>query len=185
MFLLVGLGNPGKDYASTRHNVGYMVVDAICQSYGLPMPENKKFQSLCTTGMIGTFKVLLIKPTTFMNLSGKAVQAAMAYYKIPLDHVVVFQDELDIATGQVKVKVGGGSAGHNGIKDIDKHIGKNYTRVRVGIDHPGHKDDVSDYVLHTFSKAELPKIEKACDAIASSIEDLLGGDDSEFMAKCV
>ena len=153
MWLLVGLGNPGPKHAGHRHNVGFQIVDEIAQHYHCSS-WSQKFNADVSTGQIDGEKVLLCKPQTYMNCSGQAVGEALRYYKIEPDHVVVFYDELDLPLGKVRVKQGGGSGGHNGIKDIDQHIGKDYWRVRFGIDHPGHKDRVTSYVLSDFGKDE-------------------------------
>ena len=158
IFLVVGLGNPGPEYALTRHNVGFLAVDATVRHHDCP-PYQEKFQGHMTR-LSYTLKsgeacdILFLKPSTFMNLSGRSVQAAMQFYKIPLSRVVVIHDDLDLEPGQVKVKWGGGNGGHNGLKSIDECVGKDYLRVRIGIGHPGHKDLVSPYVLGTFKKTD-------------------------------
>ena len=158
MQIWVGLGNPGAKYIGHRHNIGFMAIDAVGDDHNFP-PEKKDFKSLTRTGTITAdgrpVKVLLLKPQTFMNESGHAVRAAMNFYKVPLDKVTVFHDELDIAPGKFRMKFGGGIAGHNGLRSIRQHCGgADYWRVRMGIGHPGHKDKVASYVLSNFAKAE-------------------------------
>ncbi|GEM_PF-150387 len=154
MWLFVGLGNPGKTYERNRHNVGFMVADALAEAYGTS-PFRKKFNGLLADAVINGEKVALLKPDTFMNLSGQSVQPAMAFFKVTPDRVVVFYDELDLLPGKVRIKQGGGSGGHNGIKSIDQSLGnKDYWRVRIGIGHPGDKNRVSGYVLSDFDKAD-------------------------------
>ncbi len=159
MFLWVGLGNPGGKYAGHRHNIGFMAIDAIGDDYHFSS-EKKNFKGLIREGTISVegrpAKILLLKPTTFMNESGHSVRAAMNFYKISLDKVVVFHDELDIAPGKFRHKLGGGIAGHNGLRSIKQHCGgADFHRIRMGIGHPGHKDKVSGYVLSDFAKSEL------------------------------
>ena len=146
MWLIVGLGNPGSQYKRNRHNIGFMAVDEIVRRHDLSSSK-KKFQALLSEGEIVGEKVLVLKPQTYMNLSGQSVQAAASFYKIPLDHVVVFHDELDLAFGKIRVKFSGGAAGHNGLRSIDDHLGKDYWRVRLGIGHPGEKEFVTQHVL--------------------------------------
>ena len=153
MKLFVGLGNPGADYAGHRHNIGFMAVDRIAADHGFG-PWKRAFKGLVAEGRLGDQKVVLLKPDTFMNASGEAVQAAMAFYKLPIGDITVFHDELDLAPGKLRVKQGGGHAGHNGLRSVHAHIGEAYQRVRLGIGHPGHKDAVSAYVLHDFAKAD-------------------------------
>ncbi|TAH34759.1 MAG: aminoacyl-tRNA hydrolase [Alphaproteobacteria bacterium] len=153
MHLIVGLGNPGSEYQNNRHNVGFMVIDALVKKYHLSGPK-RKFESEVYEGNIKDYRVIAIKPQTFMNVSGVAVEQAMNFYKIPLDKIIVIHDELDIDPGELRFKSGGGSAGHNGLRSIDASIGNNYNRLRFGIGHPGHKDAVSSFVLHDFDKSE-------------------------------
>jgi peptidyl-tRNA hydrolase, PTH1 family len=150
MFVIVGLGNPGKEYAAHRHNVGFMAVDAIAQSHHFPSWQ-KKFSSLVTEGTIEGHKTLLMKPQTFMNDSGHALISLLNFFKIDASHVCVIYDELDLEPGKIRVKMGGGSGGHNGIKSIDQHCGKEYRRVRIGIGHPGRKELVHHHVLSDFT----------------------------------
>jgi PTH1 family peptidyl-tRNA hydrolase len=182
MWLIVGLGNPGSQYQHNRHNIGFMAVDEIIRRHNLSEPK-KKFQSLVSEGTLAGEKVLLMKPQTFMNLSGQAVQAAMAFYKIPSDQVIVFHDELDLAAGKIRTKFAGGAAGHNGIRSIDEHLGPEYWRVRLGIDHPGGKDRVHGYVLSDFDKADEVWLEKLLDAIGENAERLVKKDMDGFMSK--
>lgn len=169
--LLVGLGNPGAEYAAHRHNAGFMVLDAIAQAHGFPAWK-KKFSGLYAE----RDGVVLLKPLTFMNLSGQSVGEAARFYKVQPERIVVFHDELDVAPGDVRIKQGGGSAGHNGLKSLTAHLGgPDYWRVRIGIGHPGHRDQVSDYVLSNFSKADkalvgplVEKLAKHGDVIASN-----------------
>ncbi len=175
MLLLVGLGNPGCKHAGNRHNIGFMAVDEIADHHGFG-PEKSKFSGLIREGMIktdnGPKKAMVLKPTTFMNESGRAVQAAAKFYKIPLSQIVVFHDELDIDEGKFRVKIGGGIAGHNGLRSIRQHMSADFVRVRMGIGHPGHKDKVHSHVLSDFSKSELPWVEDLTRACARAIEFL-------------
>jgi len=151
--LFVGLGNPGAKYAHNRHNVGFMALEQIAADHGFS-PWRGKFQGAFSEGRLGREKVILLKPETFMNLSGQSVGEAMRFYKLEPEDVTVFHDELDLAPRKIRVKQGGGHAGHNGLRSIHQHIGPDYWRVRIGIGHPGHKDRVSGYVLHDFAKAD-------------------------------
>ena len=180
MKLLVGLGNPGADYAGHRHNIGYMALDAIAaaQDFG---PWKRAFKGVIAEGRLGTEKVVLLKPETLMNASGEAVQAALAFFKLPLADVVVFHDELDLSPGKMRVKQGGGHAGHNGLRSIHAHLGEAYGRVRLGIGHPGHKDAVAGYVLHNFAKADHAWLADMLDSIAAAAPDLAAGDAGRFM----
>jgi len=180
MQLWVGLGNPGPQYAMQRHNVGFMAVDTIADMHDFG-PVQKKFQGWLQEGRIGTSKVLLLKPATFMNESGRAVGEAMRFYKLGMDALTVFHDELDLAPFRVKVKQGGGHAGHNGLRSIDQHLGPDFRRVRLGIGHPGHKDRVTGYVLGNYAKAELDDLSMMLGAIAAEAPDLAAGDDARFM----
>jgi len=178
--LWVGLGNPGAQYAMHRHNVGFMAADTIAEVHGFG-PVQKKFQGWLQEGRIGTHKVLLLKPATFMNESGRAVGEAMRFYKLGLDALTVFHDELDLAPFKVKVKQGGGTAGHNGLRSIDQHLGADFRRVRLGIGHPGHKDRVTGYVLGNFAKAETDDLADMLGAVAAEAEWLAKGDGTRFM----
>ncbi|MCR4265758.1 aminoacyl-tRNA hydrolase [Nitratireductor sp. ZSWI3] len=180
MLLIAGLGNPGQQYAGHRHNVGFMAADAIFRRHSFA-PWSKKFSALVSEGRLGGEKVLLIKPQTYMNLSGQAVGEAMRFYKLTPADLIVFYDELDLAPGRLRVKTGGGSGGHNGIKSIDAHCGKDYRRVRIGIGHPGDKARVNGHVLGDFAKADQAWLEPLLDAIADNAGLLAGGDESGFM----
>jgi peptidyl-tRNA hydrolase, PTH1 family len=182
MLLVVGLGNPGSDYADNRHNIGFMAVDAVQRAHGFS-PFRGKFHGELADGNVAGEKVLLLKPTTYMNESGRAVQAAMAFYKIVPEDVVVFHDELDLAGGKLRIKRGGGHAGHNGLRSIHDHVGSAYARLRLGIGHPGDKDRVIGHVLKDFSKTERAWVEKLTDAIAEHFPRLVKGDDGGFMSK--
>ncbi|ATG49104.1 aminoacyl-tRNA hydrolase [Celeribacter ethanolicus] len=173
MRLFVGLGNPGAKYAGNRHNIGFMVLDRIASDHGFS-PWRAKFQGLTSEGRLGRDKVVLLKPETFMNLSGQAVGEAMRFYKLTPADVVVFHDELDLAPGKVRTKTGGGHAGHNGLRSIHQHIGPDYDRVRLGIGHPGHKDRVAPYVLSDFAKADqvwLDDVIRGCSDGAAALAD--------------
>ncbi|OSQ51385.1 aminoacyl-tRNA hydrolase [Marivita geojedonensis] len=180
MKLFVGLGNPGSGYARNRHNIGFMAVDRIASDHGFG-PWKSKFQGEFTEGRLGSDKVLLLKPGTFMNRSGQSVQAAMQFYKLEPADVVVFHDELDLAPGKCRVKQGGGHAGHNGLRSIHGHIGEAYGRVRLGIGHPGHKDKVAGYVLHDFPKADEVWLDDLLRGISDGAAYLADGDTGKFM----
>lgn len=180
--LIIGLGNPGTRYARHRHNIGFAVVDALANTYRFS-PWKHKFQGELAEGEIGTAKVLLLKPQTFMNLSGESVQQAARFYKIPLEQIFVIHDELDLPLGKLRVKCGGGNGGHNGLKSIDVHIGPDYWRVRFGIGHPGERELVSPYVLSDFAKAEEPAVKKIIAAICQHFSILLQNDEAGFMNK--
>ncbi len=180
MKLFVGLGNPGSEYARNRHNIGFMAVDAIAAEHGFS-PWRAKFNGQIAEGRLGSEKVLLLKPGTYMNLSGDAVQAALGFYKLVPDDVVVLHDELDLAAGKARLKTGGGSAGHNGIRSIDAHIGPEFTRVRLGIGHPGDKRLVSNYVLGDFAKSDADWLDDLMRGIAEGAPDLANGDGARFL----
>lgn len=180
MQLWVGLGNPGAKYAGNRHNIGFMAVDRIAETHDFP-PWRAKFQGLLTEGRIGTEKVLLLKPTTFMNLSGQSVGEAVRFYKLDAPDVTVFHDELDLAPGKIRVKAGGGHAGHNGLRSVHQHIGPHYDRVRLGIGHPGHKDKVAPYVLSDFAKADQGWLDDLMRGIADGAAELAKGDSGRFL----
>lgn len=181
MLLVVGLGNPGAGYARNRHNVGFMAVDEIVRRHSFG-PYRAKFHGEVAEGLIAGEKILVLKPETYMNESGRAVQAAMTFYKIsPLD-VIVLHDELDLVGGKVRVKRGGGHAGHNGLRSIHAHVGSDYARVRIGIGHPGEKDRVVSHVLKDFSKDEEQWVVKLLDSIADHMEMLVKGDDARFQS---
>jgi PTH1 family peptidyl-tRNA hydrolase len=181
MKLFVGLGNPGAEYAFNRHNVGFMAVDAIAASYGFSAWRNR-FSGLLAEGRLGGEKVLILKPQTFMNESGRATGEAMRFYKLDERDVIVFHDELDLAPGKVRVKMGGSHAGHNGLKSLTAHLGNNYTRVRIGIGHPGHRERVVGYVMHDFSKADYDWLEPLLGAIAEAAPDLADGANDKFQS---
>ena len=180
MQIWAGLGNPGPQYAMHRHNVGFMAVDTIAEVHGFG-PVRKQFSGWTQEGRIGTQKVLLLKPATFMNESGRAVNEALRFYKLGLEALTVFHDELDLAPFKVKVKQGGGTAGHNGLRSIDKYLGPEFRRVRLGIGHPGHKDRVTGHVLGNFAKAEMDALADMLGAISAEAEWLAKGDDVRFM----
>jgi peptidyl-tRNA hydrolase, PTH1 family len=180
MKLFVGLGNPGTEYARHRHNVGFVAVERIAEHHGLG-PWKKRFHALACDGVIAGRKVALLKPQTYMNDSGRSVGEAMRYLKIAPEDVVVFHDELDLAPGKIKVKRGGGNAGHNGLRSITNHIGNEYERVRIGIGHPGSKELVHGYVLHDFAKADQAWLQPLLDAIAEASGRLAAGDAARFL----
>ncbi len=181
MQLWVGLGNPGSQYALHRHNVGFMVIDALEEVHNFPSPK-QKFQGWAIEGRLGSEKLLLLKPATFMNESGRSVRAAMDFYKLEPEDVTVFYDELDLEPFKIKVKRGGGTAGHNGIKSLVAHIGPEFRRVRIGIGHPGHKSRVHGHVLGNYTKAEIDPLAGMLGAIASEAEWLAKGDDARFIS---
>lgn len=180
MQLWVGLGNPGAQYALHRHNIGFMAADVIADVHSFGT-EAKKFQGLIREGRIGTARILLLKPQTFMNDSGRSVRAALDFYKLEVHAVTAFYDELDIAPFKVKVKQGGGAAGHNGIRSMIAHIGEDFRRVRLGIGHPGHRDRVTPYVLGNFAKTELDPLSDMLAAVAAEAGWLAKNDDARFL----
>ncbi|MGB2894369.1 MAG: aminoacyl-tRNA hydrolase, partial [Albidovulum sp.] len=180
MRLFVGLGNPGARYATNRHNVGFMAVDRIAADHGFA-PWRTKFQGEVSEGRLGTERVVLLKPMTFMNLSGQSVGEAMRFFKLEPAYVTVFHDELDLAPGKCRVKEGGGHAGHNGLRSLHQHIGDDYARVRIGIGHPGHKDRVADYVLSDFAKADEAWLDDLLRGISDGAPALAAGDAARFM----
>ena len=182
MLLLVGLGNPGARYAGNRHNIGFMVVDAIARRHGIG-PWRRRFQGVACEGGIGGERVLLLLPGTFMNESGRAVGEAVHFYKLPLDAVTVFHDEIDLPPGKVRVKVGGGVAGHNGLRSITEHVGNDYRRVRIGVGHPGDKDMVQHYVLSDFAKNEQGWVEAVIAILADNADLIVKGADASFQNK--
>ena len=179
MKLIVGLGNPGAKYASNRHNIGFMALDRIAVDHGFG-PWRARFQGLATEGRIGDSRATLLKPQTFMNLSGQAVGEAMRYLKLTPADVIVLHDELDLAPGKCRVKQGGGHAGHNGLRSIHQHIGADYDRVRLGIGHPGHKDKVAPYVLSDFAKANQEWLADLMRGISDGAAALAAGDGGRF-----
>ncbi len=180
MQIFVGLGNPGAKYAQNRHNIGFMALDQIASDHGFG-PWKSKFQAQISEGLLGREKVILIKPQTFMNLSGQSVGEAMRFYKLTSQDIVVFHDELDLAPGKCRVKSGGGHAGHNGLRSIHQHIGEAYDRVRLGIGHPGHKDKVASYVLNDFAKAEQGWLDDLVRGLSDGAVKLADGDNAGFM----
>ena len=180
MQLFVGLGNPGGKYAHHRHNIGFMVVDAIADAHGFG-PWRRKFQAEVAEGRLGGGKVLLVKPQTFMNLSGQSVGEAMRYLKLSPENLWIFHDELDLAPGKLRVKQGGGHAGHNGLRSLHQHVGAEYNRVRMGIGHPGHKDLVSAYVLHDFARADRDWLTPLLAAVGREADRLAAGDAPGFL----
>jgi peptidyl-tRNA hydrolase, PTH1 family len=181
MKLFVGLGNPGAEYAFNRHNVGFMAADAIAATHGFPA-WRKRFQGLAAEGRLGREQVLLLKPQTYMNESGRAVGEAVRFYKLDLADVIVFHDELDLVPGKVRVKAGGGVAGHNGLRSITAHIGNEYVRVRIGIGHPGSKEVVVHHVLNNFAKSDREWLEPLLGAIAKAAPDLAEGASDKFQS---
>lgn len=181
MQLWVGLGNPGPQYTFHRHNVGFMALDCLAEVHDFG-PVQKKFLGWLQEGRIGGQKVLLLKPATFMNESGRAVGEALRFYKLDTSALTVFHDELDLAPFKVKVRTGGGLAGHNGLRSIDQHLGPEFRRVRIGIGHPGHKDRVTGHVLGNYAKAEMDDLAEMLGAIAAEAEWLAKGDDVRFMS---
>lgn len=179
MKLFAGLGNPGAKYAGNRHNIGFMAMDAIAEGHGFT-PWRSKFHGELSEGRLGPEKVVLLKPNTFMNLSGQSVAEALRFFKLDLADLTVFHDELDLAPGKLRLKQGGGHAGHNGLRSIHGHLGPDYTRVRLGIGHPGHKDRVSAYVLSDFTKADQTWLDDLMRGVADGSEALAAGDGPRF-----
>ncbi len=182
VLLLVGLGNPGPKYDGNRHNIGYMAADEIGRRHGFA-PYRARFQALTAEGVLDTAKILIVKPTLFMNESGRAVGEAMRYYKLSPADVMVIHDELDLATGKIRIKTGGGNAGHNGLRSIEAHIGNGFHRLRLGIGHPGDRHRVYGYVLGDFAKTEQRYVEKIIDAVGESAALLGSGDHPGFMSR--
>ena len=181
MKIFAGLGNPGAKYAGNRHNIGFMALDRIAADHGFG-PWKSAFKAQVAEGRLGSVKVLLLKPQTFMNLSGEAVRAALDFYKLAPDALTVFHDELDLAPGKARVKQGGGHAGHNGLRSIHAHLGTDaYARVRLGIGHPGHKDAVAAYVLHDFAKADQDWLDDLLRGLSDGASALAEGDAARFM----
>ena len=179
MFLLVGLGNPGRSYAHNRHNIGFMAIEAIGRKHGFNAARSR-FSGLVSEGLIRGERTLLLQPQTYMNESGRSVGEAARFHKIGLENIIVLHDELDLAPAKCRIKTGGGVAGHNGLRSISAHIGNDYKRVRLGIGHPGDKSLVHQYVLNDFSKNEVDWVTTLCDAIADHADLLVTGDDAEL-----
>lgn len=182
MMIIAGLGNPGRQYAGNRHNIGFMAVDQIQRLPGFS-PWSKKFKAEISEGELAGDKVLLMKPQTFMNLSGEAVGEAMRFYKLGPQNIVAIYDELDLPSGKARIKVGGGHGGHNGVKSLDAHCGKEYRRLRLGIGHPGAKELVHNHVLGDFAKADSSWLEPLLETLAANADLLVKGEDSQLMNK--
>jgi peptidyl-tRNA hydrolase, PTH1 family len=182
MLLLVGLGNPGARYAGNRHNIGFMAVQEIAKRHGIG-PWRRRFQGVACEGPIGGERTLLLLPGTFMNESGRAVGEAAHFYKLPLNGITVFHDEIDLPSGKVRVKIGGGIAGHNGLRSISEHVGNDYRRVRIGVGHPGNKDLVQHYVLSDFAKSESGWVEALIAIVADNADLIAHGEDASFQNK--
>ena len=182
MLILVGLGNPGSKHAKNRHNFGFMAAEEIARRYGFSAARSR-FQSYVSSGVIGGEKTLLLRPKTFMNLSGRAVGSAVRFHKIKARNVIVMHDELDLVLGKVRVKHGGGAGGHNGLRSLDSNIGKDYGRIRLGIGHPGEKHKVERYVLSDFHKSEIDDVRGVVNAIAEALPILVEGDEAGFMTR--
>ena len=183
MWLMVGLGNPGPRYAGNRHNIGFMVIDAVVRRHGGFGPWRRRFRGTAAEGPMGGDRVIALKPETFMNDSGLAVAEAANFYKIDLGRIVVFHDEIDLAPAKVRVKTGGGIAGHNGLRSISSHLGNDYVRVRIGVGHPGAKELVYSHVLSDFAVIERPWVEALCNIVADNAAMLVKGEDSGFQNK--
>jgi PTH1 family peptidyl-tRNA hydrolase len=182
MKLFVGLGNPGAQYARQRHSVGFMALDKIASAHGLG-PWRRRFHGETAEATLGAERVVLLKPSTYMNESGRAVGEAARFLKIPVGDIYVFHDEIDLAPSKLKVKIGGGNAGHNGLRSITAHMGNEYNRVRIGVGHPGAKDAVAHYVLHDFAKVEHVWLEPLLDAMADAAGYLAQGDSARFLSQ--
>ena len=180
MKLFVGLGNPGKKYTNNRHNIGFMALNQIANDHSFSQWKNK-FQGQITDGKLGDEKVILLKPETFMNLSGQSVSETIKFYKIKIEDIIVFHDELDLAPAKLRVKISGGHAGHNGLRSIHQHIGADYHRVRMGIGHPGHKDRVANYVLSDFAKNDQNWLQDLLFGISDGAIYLVNNDAGKFM----
>lgn len=182
MLLFVGLGNPGSRYQGNRHNIGFMALDAIARQHKAA-PWRRKFQAEVTEATIGGEKIVLLKPETFMNESGRSVQEAQNFFKIDIADIFAFHDELDLPPGKLRIKTGGGNAGHNGLRSMTECCGNDYRRIRLGIGHPGHKDAVHKFVLSDFSKSDREWVEDLCQAVADYAPLLTSGEDSNFQSK--
>ena len=181
--LIAGLGNPGPAYDNTRHNIGFTIIDAIAERFSFPA-FSAKFSSLVSSKILDSHKITLIKPQTFMNLSGNAVSKAVNFYKIDLENLIVIHDDLDLALARIKMKIGGGSGGHNGIKSIDQHLGPEYYRLRIGIGKPQYQKDTSNFVLDKFSKEEEPVIKKMITGLVDNFESIIAKDLSYLLGRC-
>ena len=182
MLLFVGLGNPGTKYARNRHNIGFAAVDEIARRHGFA-PWRRRFQGETSEGALDGERIILLKPTTYMNESGRSVQEAANFFKLTADHITVFQDELELPPAKLRIKVGGGIAGHNGLRSLTSHVGNDYRRVRLGIGHPGVKELVHAYVLSDFAKSDMPWVEALCAAVADNAALLATGHDASFQNK--
>jgi PTH1 family peptidyl-tRNA hydrolase len=182
MLLFVGLGNPGRAHAKNRHNLGFMAVEAIARRHGFPSARSR-FQGLLTEGSIAGERVLLLQPQTYMNDSGRSVGEAARFLKMPPSQIIVFHDELDLAPAKCRLKIGGGVAGHNGVRSVNAHIGNEFKRVRMGIGHPGDKSLVHSYVLNDFAKSDMPWVETLCEALAQNADLIVKGDDALLQNK--
>lgn len=182
MYLIIGLGNPGLKYENNRHNVGFMAIDNIINRHFFD-DEKKNFKAIINTGKIGNKKVICVKPQTFMNDSGVSVAQIVNFYKIPAENIFVLYDEMSLKIGKIRISNSTGSAGHNGIKSISKHMNMTYNKVKIGIDHPGHKDLVTKHVLGDFTIDEKIVIDRLNEEIANNISLLIDGNDNEFMNK--
>ena len=182
MLLLVGLGNPGARYVGNRHNIGFMAVEEIAKRHGIG-PWRRRFQGVACEGPIEGERVLLLLPGTYMNELGRAVAEAAQFYKIPAGDITVFHDEIELPPAKVRVKVGGGIAGHNGLRSISQHVGNDYRRVRIGVGHPGQKDLVEHYVLSDFAKSERSWVEAVVGVLADNVDFLVRGEDASFQNK--
>jgi peptidyl-tRNA hydrolase, PTH1 family len=182
MLLFVGLGNPGAKYARNRHNIGFAVVDEIARRHGFA-PWRRRFQGETSEGALDGERIILLKPTTYMNESGRSVQEAANFFKLAAGDITVFQDELELPPAKVRVKVGGGIAGHNGLRSVTSHIGNDYRRVRFGIGHPGVKELVHGYVLSDFAKSDMSWVEALCAVVADNAALLATGEDASFQNK--
>lgn len=180
MQIWAGLGNPGAEHAMQRHNVGFMALDAIAEIHGFGAVR-KQFQGWTQEGRIGSDKIVLLKPATYMNESGRSIAEALRFYKLGVEALTVFHDELDLAPFKVKVRTGGGLAGHNGLRSTDQHLGPDFRRVRIGIGHPGHKDRVTGYVLGNYAKVEIDPLADMLGAVAGEADRLAEGDEVRFM----
>ena len=182
MKLFVGLGNPGENYCKNRHNIGFMAIDAIVNRYG-GSSWRQKFQGLATEVTLNREKLIFLKPSTFMNLSGQSVSEASRFYKLPSSEICVFHDELDLPFMKIKTKIGGGHAGHNGLRSIQQHLGPDYFRVRIGVGHPGDKAKVASYVLNNFPKNNEAELKFLLDAVADGFPHLLEANKEKFLNK--